>query len=500
MGEELRCLQMFTQECRELPAMGSGLPQSPRHEKPLGPPKFGMPPTLWTKFGHLFLPGLRLRYNFKIQYRSGAHNQVADALSRLPVPDTEGGFHVDEEVVSLVTSSVHRENLQVATAEDDILRQSAHESHPGIVKTKQRIKEKYWWPCIDKHVEAAVRSCSTCQASDKSVKNWQAPLQPVRLPDRPWDKISIDIMGPFERAPADCRFVIVAVDYFSRWPESAFCSDITSRTVINFLLAVFAREGYPTELVSDHGRQFTSSEFECFLADRGIKHFFSAVYHPQANGLVERFNRVLKSYIQLALLEERQIKTTVIEYLGIYRATPHSATGISPAVLLHGRHMKTSLDVVGQPSADFGTHPARELRRLRRCVCEYQQRNKAYADKRRAAREPKFKVGAYVRVKRPVPGIKGTPSFGAPLKILRRVGRWSFHLEDGRTWNASQLSAVPHEETGARQEPLWVDMETDGSAGNATARKPSSKARQSRCIEGHVYRLVTRRVEAQVPG
>nr|XP_037279754.1 uncharacterized protein K02A2.6-like [Rhipicephalus microplus] len=460
-----------------------------------------------------------LRYDFKIQYRSGAHNQVADALSRLPVPDTEGGFHVDEEVVSLVTSSVHRENLQVATAEDDILRQVmqfiqsswptrkrfaaeltpyyeirdelsvvdglllrtervvvpaklrdtfiqlAHESHPRIVKTKQRIREKYWWPCLDKHVEAAIRSCSACQASDKSVKNWQAPLQPVPLPDRPWDKISIDIMGPFERAPADCRFVIVIGDYFSRWPEIAFCSDTTSRTVINFLLAVFARKGYPTELVSDHGRQFTSSEFECFLADRGIKHFFSAVYHPQANGLVERFNRVLQSYIQLALLEQRPIKTTVIEYLGIYRATPHSATGISPAVLLHGRHMRTSLDVVGQPSADFCTHPARELRRLRRRVCEYQQRNKAYADKRRAAREPKFKVG----------------SFGAPLKILRRVGRWSFHLEDGRTSNASQLSAVPHEavhkETGARQGPLWADMETDGSAGNATARKPSSKAK-----------------------
>ncbi|KAL3196703.1 hypothetical protein MRX96_045118 [Rhipicephalus microplus] len=60
MGEELRCLQMSTQECREVPAMSSGLPQSPRHEKPLGPPKFGMPPTLWTKFGHFFLPGLGL--------------------------------------------------------------------------------------------------------------------------------------------------------------------------------------------------------------------------------------------------------------------------------------------------------------------------------------------------------------------------------------------------------------------------------------------------------
>lgn len=111
-------------------------------------------------------------------------------------------------------------------------------------------------------------------------------------------------MGPFERAQTDCQFVIVVVDYFSRWPEVAFCSDITSRTVINFLLGVFAREGYPTKLVSDHGRQFTPSEFKCFLEDRSIKHFFSAVYHPQANGVLERVNRVLKLYIQLSLLEQ----------------------------------------------------------------------------------------------------------------------------------------------------------------------------------------------------
>lgn len=131
------------------------------------------------------------------------------------------------------------------------------------------------------------------------------------------------------------------------------------------------------------------------------------------------------------------MKATGTEYLGIYRATPHSATGLSLAVLLHGRHMRTSLDVIGQPTTDFGTHPARELHKLRCHVYDYQQRNKAYSDTGRAAREPKFKVGAYMRVKCPLPGMKGTPSFRAPLKILKRIGRWLFHLEDGWTWNAS---------------------------------------------------------------
>ncbi|XP_049520592.1 retrovirus-related Pol polyprotein from transposon opus [Dermacentor silvarum] len=439
-----------------------------------------------------------LRYNFTMQYRRGEHNKVADALSRLPLPDTEGGPESEEEIVSLVMC-VHHDELKHATAEDSTLQdvarcvqtswpprknvalnltpyyevrkeltvvdgillrterivvpakltatfvKLAHESHPGIVKTKQRLREKYWWPGLDKHVETTIRSCAICQSADKSAKNSPTPLQPIPLPDKPWDKIAIDIVGPFERAPTDCRFVISVVDYFSKWPEVAFCADVTSRTVTKFLLSLFAREGYPTEIVSDHGRQFTSREFESFLEDRGIRHIFSAVYHPQANGLVERFNRVLKSYIQLALLEQRPVKATVTEYLGVYRATPHSTTGLSPAVLLHGRHMRTSLDVIGQPTADFSTNPSREMSVLRKRVAEHQRKSKAYADQRRAARVPKFQVGTYVRVKKPIPGPKGTPSYGPPLKILKRIGRWSFCLEDGRTWNASQLSAVPKE-------------------------------------------------------
>nr|XP_054930704.1 uncharacterized protein LOC129386641 [Dermacentor andersoni] len=432
-----------------------------------------------------------------VQYRRGEYNKVADALSRLPVPDTEDGLQIEEEVVSLVTSSVHVNDLRLATAEDCKLQevvhfvqtswpakksltaeltpyyevreelsvadgllmrserivvpakltatfiQLAHESHPGIVKTKQRLREKYWWPGLDKQVETAIRKCTVCQSADKSAKSYPTPLQPVALPDKPWSKIAIDIVGPFERAPADCRFVISVVDYFSKWPEVAFCRDVSSAKVMDFLLSIFAREGYPDELVSDHGPQFTSREFESFLQDRGIKHSFSAVYHPQANGQVERFNRALKSYIQLALLEQRPVKKTVTEYLGIFRVTPHSTTGLSPAVLLYFRHIRTSLDVIGHPTSSFFTDPAPEMSSLRKRVKEHQRKNKVYADRRSAARVPQFQVGKYVRVKKPTPGPKGTPSFGPPMKILKRIGRWSFCLEDGRTWNASQLTAVP---------------------------------------------------------
>nr|XP_050026949.1 uncharacterized protein K02A2.6-like [Dermacentor andersoni] len=475
----LRCLHTAAEEGSGAMLEGAAKTAQEQHS-PLSLPKFGL--------------GLAKGIQHKVKIKSSA-SPVVQKLRH-----TEDGLQIEEEVVSLVTSSVHVNDLRLATAEDCKLQevvhfvqtswpakksltveltpyyevreelsvadgllmrserivvpakltatfiQLAHESHPGIVKTKQRLRGKYWWPGLDKQVETAIRNCTVCQSADKSAKSYPTPLQPVALPDKPWSKIAIDIVGPFERAPADCRFVISVVDYFSKWPEVAFCRDVSSTKVMDFLLSIFAREGYPDELVSDHGPQFTSREFESFLQDRGIKHSFSAVYHPQANGQVERFNRVLKSYIQLALLEQRPVKNTVTEYLGIFRVTPHSTTGLSPAVLLHGRHIRTSLDVIGHPTSSFFTDPAPEMSSLRKRVKEHQRKNKVYADRRRAARVPQFQVGKYVRVKKPTPGPKGTPSFGPPMKILKRIGRWSFCLEDGRTWNASQLTAVP---TGA---------------------------------------------------
>lgn len=80
--------------------------------------------------------------------------------------------------------------------------------------------------------------------------------------------------------PADCRFAITAIDYFSKWPEVCFSAKVTAATVISFLRSIFSREGYPDEIVTDHGPQFTASEFDSFLKERGITHAYSAVYHP----------------------------------------------------------------------------------------------------------------------------------------------------------------------------------------------------------------------------
>lgn len=108
----------------------------------------------------------------------------------------------------------------------------AHEGHQGEVKTKQRLCDVYWWPGMDAQVHDTVRSCHVCQLNDKTVKSHPAPLQPVPLPDGPWQKVAVDIVGPFDTAASDCRFAIALTDYYSKWPEVSFTHTITADSVI----------------------------------------------------------------------------------------------------------------------------------------------------------------------------------------------------------------------------------------------------------------------------
>ena len=114
-------------------------------------------------------------------------------------------------------------------------------------------------------------------------------MQPTELPNGPWEKIEIDLTGPFTGR----HYCLVLMDYYSRYPEVKILQSITSTTVINKLIKLFSH-GYPREIISDNGRQFVSEEMENFLFEHGIEHRRVIPYLAGANGLVENFNKTLK--------------------------------------------------------------------------------------------------------------------------------------------------------------------------------------------------------------
>ncbi|XP_064470125.1 uncharacterized protein K02A2.6-like [Ornithodoros turicata] len=429
-----------------------------------------------------------LYYNFKVEYKKGAENYVADALSRLPLPSQQ---EFEEEIVCTVSNPISKGELQDATRLDPeasavinaleggswppraemsrsmtpyhrfrdelsvvdgllyrgeriVVPQAltskiltlAHETHPGIVRTKQRLRDLYWWPGMDAQAEKMVRDCSTCQSTDKSARTAPSPLHPVPFPAKPWAKLGVDIVGPLEDCPHSCRYAITLIDYHSKWPEVSFASTVTTATVETFLRHVFSREGFPEELVTDNGPQFVSAEFKKILQDRGIRQTTVSVYYPQANGQVERFNRVFKDVIQVAKLRNKDVKSAVLEYLTVYRSTPHATTGVSPSVLLHGRAIRTRLNVVGLEGQSVDV----DMPKVRQRVECKQSKQKLYTDSKRSAKCRIFTPGTYVRVRLPGRRKKGHPNFSPPLKIIAPRGPLSYLLEDGKVWHSSKFT------------------------------------------------------------
>ena len=118
------------------------------------------------------------------------------------------------------------------------------------------------------------------------------------------------------------------------WPGidrdvEAIVGFVTTRVVIDFLSSLFARSGVPDAVTTNNGPQFISANFAAFVEERGIKHFRTAFYHPQANGEVQGLKNRLRAHLAGGS-PFSALKSTLLHY----RATPHTTTGRSPAVLM----------------------------------------------------------------------------------------------------------------------------------------------------------------------
>ena len=327
---------------------------------------------------------------------------------------------------------------------------------------------------MDGAVQALLQNCALCTVHSKSAKPCRPPLQTVPMPSGPWSKLVLDAIGPL-KGPSSERFGLVLVDAFSRWPEVAFMSEVTSSAVIEFLQAVFAREGIPQELLCDNGSVFTSSQFQGYCTSQGIKLIHSIPYSPQTCGLVERFNRTVKDAVESARLEGQSRAPYVRAFLQTYRATIHPATGQSPFHLMRGRDMRTKLSAAGVGEIEQATQNRDSA--LRSHLKSYQDRYVARYNER--AGEVKFNTGDLVRVKAPF-GWKRR--FGPPLLITGQLGPVTFLLSDGQKVHARRLAAAKgadrRKTETADDEEVWYPEQTElpQQTGNSPSSVPSSSA------------------------
>ncbi|KAF7687611.1 hypothetical protein HF521_014839, partial [Silurus meridionalis] len=252
---------------------------------------------------------LRLQpYKYKVIYKAGKTNP-ADYMSHHPqklhkstiTDDVDTEIHIRLIADNAVPKAMTLEEAKAKTANDNVLQyrivmpktlqqralELAHEGHQGLVKTKQLLREKVWFPRINKQAEHLLLDCIPCQASSTQIKH--SPLQMSELPEGPWQNVSVDFCGPFPSGD----YLLVILDEYSRFPFVEITPSTSANKVFPFLDKVFIA-GIPKIMKSDNGPPFFSQEMANFTTHLGIHHRKITPYWPQANGEVERFMRTIK--------------------------------------------------------------------------------------------------------------------------------------------------------------------------------------------------------------
>jgi hypothetical protein len=223
------------------------------------------------------------------------------------------------------------------TLQRKVLKQ-LHETHAGTNSMKAMARTVAYWPFMDQQLSEITKNCETCRQLERApTKN---SLNSWPMPEKPWQRINIDY------ASKDGENFLIIVDALSKYPEIILSKTTTATKTISLLDATFAKFGLPETIVSDNGTQFTSQIFEDFCREKGIQHIMTAPYHPNSNGLAERFVQTWKN--ALNKMKEISTQQALNKFLLSYRTTPNINTSekTSPAEALFGRPIRSIMNLM----------------------------------------------------------------------------------------------------------------------------------------------------------
>ena len=216
----------------------------------------------------------------------------------------------------------------------------------GRNKTTQWTLHRFYWPTIFRDVKEFCRTCPDCQKAS-SRKGPRAPLIPLPVIEEPFRRIMMDIVDPLPRSWLGNKYILVLCDYATRYPKALPLKTIDAEHVAEALINVFAGWGVQREILTDQGSNFTSQLLAELYRLLGVKALRTSPYHPQTDGLVERFNQTLKAMLRKTVTEEGKDWDKLLPYvLFAYREVPQVSTGFSPFELLYGREVRGPLDVL----------------------------------------------------------------------------------------------------------------------------------------------------------
>ncbi|KAI3691317.1 hypothetical protein L2E82_49639 [Cichorium intybus] len=336
----------------------------------------------------------------------------------------------------------------------------AHEG--AMALTGKTLRAGVYWPESHSDVKEVTKKCVACQTFSPLHHLPAAPMTSISSP-WPFYQWGIDIVGPFPEAPGRVKFLIVAVDYFTKWIEAEAVASITGRNMIKFMWKnILTRFGTPKVLVSDNVLQFAEDPFRTWCAERLIKQKFTSVAHPQANGQTEVSNRTLMMGLKKRLGKAKGCWVEELPtVLWSYRTTPRTSIKKTPFKLTYGTEavLPPEIFVGSLRTTEFTEEKNNQDHRLNLDILEekrelanirqacYKAATEKYYNKR--VKEKRFGIGDLVLRKNEAshaePRGKLGPTWEGPYIITEASPKGCYILEtlEGRaiprTWNIQNL-------------------------------------------------------------
>ena len=209
--------------------------------------------------------------------------------------------------------------------------------HQGNSHTYCLIKCQYYWKGMNKDIRKYIANCTLCRREKAKVQ--QYPLQMTKIPDRPFNKIAIDLVMECKTSTSGNKHILTIIDHLTGWPEAFSILDKSADTIVTTLINKYLPVHMcPRYILSDNGMEFKNSLMDQVLQQLGVDRIFSAPYHPQSNGKLEVFHKYLKPTLKkLCKKDPTNWDKYLNQVLASYHITPNLATTESPFFLVYGR-------------------------------------------------------------------------------------------------------------------------------------------------------------------